>query len=197
MDTSLVGSESVELLSSITGQQLRQQDLTPTVIFIAALITVLLGLIYADGTVEDEEKQWLQTTLEKFVPLETNVRYFTHLMFKGVIKNQVYAKTSQLLMLTVPLSEPERLLLISFCYKMSVANDKIDSREQRYLKAVAKRLGIEQRHLAVLEYQFSGEGTFEPAALAEVRDLLNPSKFEVLDSVFVQAGSELLAILPS
>ena len=107
MDTSLVSSEAVELLSSITGEQLRQRDLTPTMLFIAALVTVLLGLIYADGTVEDEEKQWLQETLEQFVPSETNVRRLTHLMFKGVIKNQVYAKTNQLRTLTASLSKPD------------------------------------------------------------------------------------------
>ncbi len=197
MDTSLVSSESVELLSRITGQELCQQDLTPTVIFIAALVTVLLGLIYADGTVEDEEKQWLQTTLEQFVPSESNVRRLTHLIFKGVIKNQVYAKTNQLRTLTAPLSGAERFLLLTFCYQMSAANNKMDYPEQRYLEAIAKRLGIEQRHLAVLEQPFNGLVIFEPAALDEVHDLLNPSQFYMLDSLLVQAAGDMLAVLPA
>jgi uncharacterized tellurite resistance protein B-like protein len=167
------------------------------VIFITALVTVLLGLIYADGTVEDEEKQWLQATLEQFVPSEGNVRRLTHLMFKGVIKNQVYAKTNQLRSLTAPLSESERLLLLGFCYQMSAAHNKIDSREQRYLEAIAKRLGIERRHLAVLEHQFNEQATFEPAALDEVHDLLEPSQFHVLDSMFVQAAGDMLGVLPA
>jgi len=197
MDTSLVSSEAVELLSSITGEQLRQRDLTPTMLFIAALVTVLLGLIYADGTVEDEEKQWLQETLEQFVPSDNNVRRLTHLMFKGVIKNQVYAKTNQLRTLTASLSKPEKLLLLGFCYQMSVAHSTIDYREQRYLEAIAKRLGIERRHLTVLECQFNEQATLEAAALAEVHELLNPSQFYLLDDMFVLAASDILAALPN
>ncbi|NET59774.1 MAG: TerB family tellurite resistance protein [Symploca sp. SIO2E6] len=196
MDTSLVGSESVQLLSSITGEQLRPQDLTPTMVFIAALVTVLLGLVYADGMVETEEKQWLQATLEQCIPLETNMRRLTHLLFRGVIKNQVYAKTHQLLTLTASLSQPERLLLLGFCYQMSAANNKVDYREQRYLQAIAKRLRIERQHLTVLEHQFHEQATLEPGAVAEVQALLNPAQFYRLDSLLVQAARDMLAVLP-
>jgi len=46
MATSLVGLETVDLLSGIIGQKLSQQDLTPSVIFIAGLIMILLGVIF-------------------------------------------------------------------------------------------------------------------------------------------------------
>lgn len=57
MDTSRVTSETVDLLSRITGQKLSQRDITPQVLFLAGLVTVLMGVIFVDGTVSEEEKQ--------------------------------------------------------------------------------------------------------------------------------------------
>ncbi|MDK2411729.1 hypothetical protein QHH11_04850 [Aphanizomenon sp. PH219] len=44
MDTSRVTSETVDLLSRITGQKLSQRDITPQVLFLAGLVTVLMGV---------------------------------------------------------------------------------------------------------------------------------------------------------
>lgn len=74
MDTSLIGTEAADLLSRITGQKLSQRDLTPPVIFLSSLVTVLLGVIFADSQVTSEEKQRLQATLNKFIPSSSNVR---------------------------------------------------------------------------------------------------------------------------
>ena len=68
MEISLIDSEAVALLSRITGQKLSQRDITPPVIFLAALVTVLLGVMFADGTVTDEEKQRWQKTINQFIP---------------------------------------------------------------------------------------------------------------------------------
>jgi uncharacterized tellurite resistance protein B-like protein len=111
MDTSLVSSEAVDLLSRLTGQKLSQKELTPPVIFLTALVTVLLGVIFADSQVTNEEKQRLQATLNKFIPPTGNVRQLTQLMVKGVRENLDYTKPSQLLKLTAPLSKSQRLLL--------------------------------------------------------------------------------------
>ncbi|PSB13230.1 dynamin family protein, partial [filamentous cyanobacterium Phorm 46] len=68
MNTSLISSQTVELVSRLTGQNLRKEDITPPILFLAALITVLLGVINADGTVGAEEKQQLATTLKELIP---------------------------------------------------------------------------------------------------------------------------------
>lgn len=68
MDMALVDPETVALLSRLTGQKLSSRDITPTVIFITALITVLIGVIFADDTVTDEEKQRLQKIINSFIP---------------------------------------------------------------------------------------------------------------------------------
>lgn len=197
MDTTLVGFEAVDLLSQITEQNLTQRDLTPCVIFLAALVTVLSGVIHADGTVTDAEIRRLLTTLNRFIPPSSDVRRLAHLMIKGVRENKVYAKSNELQTLTAPLSEPEKLLLTSFGYEISAADGEMDAHEKRYLQLIAEHLGIGSRYLAILEAGFCGQGTVEPAALDEVQSLLDPARFYDLDTVFVKAATYVLAALPA
>lgn len=96
MNTALVGSEAVALLSRITGQKLSQRDLTPPVIFMATLITVLMGVMLVDGTVTEEEKQRWQKTINRFIPPGGNVRQLTQLLSKGIQQHQVYKKLNEL-----------------------------------------------------------------------------------------------------
>ncbi|MBN3962987.1 dynamin family protein [Nostoc sp. NMS8] len=197
MDTSLVNSQTVELLSQITGQKLTPKNLTPPVIFLANLVTVLLGVIFVDGTVAESEKQRLLTTLYRFSNPESDVRKLTHLMIKGVKENQVYKQVNNLLALAAPLSESEKLLLIGFGYEMSAADGEIDSREKKYLEILAKHLGIKPQHLVVLEAGFTHQSNVESIALDEVQFLLNPTRFQHLDTIFVKAASDMLAALPT
>ncbi|MTJ51449.1 dynamin family protein [Anabaena sp. UHCC 0253] len=197
MDTSRVTSETVDLLSRITGQKLSQRDITPQVLFLASLVTVLMGVIFVDGTVEDQEKQRLLKILYRFSLPESDVRRLTHLMIKGVKEHQTYKKIQYLLKLTSPLSESEKILLIGFGYEMSIADGEIDVREKQYLGIVAKNLGLKSEYLEVFEIAFTNQGNFDITALNEVHFLLDPSRFQELDTVFVKVASDMLAILPA
>jgi uncharacterized tellurite resistance protein B-like protein len=197
MDTTLVGSEAVDLLSRITGQKLSQRDLTPPVIFLTDLVIVLLGVMFVDGSVTDEEKQRWQKTINRFIPPQGNGRQLTQLLSKGIRQNQVYKKLNELQTLTAPLSESERLLLIGFGYEMSAADGDMDTREKKYLEVIANRLGINSQYLAVLEAGFTHQGTVELASLDEVQSLLDPARFHELDTVFVKAASDMLTALPA
>lgn len=197
MDTSLVNSQTVELLSQITGQKLTPKNLTPPVIFLANLVTVLLGVIFVDGTVAESEKQRLLTTLYRFSIPESDVRKLTHLMIKGVKENQVYKQINSLLALAAPLSESEKLLLIGFGYEMSAADGEIDPHEKKYLESLAKHLGIKPQHLVVLEAGFTHQQNAEAIPLNEVHFLLDPARFQELDTIFVKAASDVMALLPA
>ncbi|MBD2292691.1 dynamin family protein [Anabaena sphaerica FACHB-251] len=197
MDTSRVTSETVDLLSRITGQKLSQRDITPQVLFLAALVTVLMGVIFVDGTVSEEEKQHLQKILSRFSQSNSDVQKLTNLMIKGVKENQTYKKIQDLLKLTLPLSESEKILLIGFGYEMSAADGEIDLREKQYLEIVAKNLGVKSQYLPIFEIAFTQEGNIEANALNEVHFLLDSSRFQELDTVFVKAASDMLAILPA
>jgi GTPase Era involved in 16S rRNA processing/uncharacterized tellurite resistance protein B-like protein len=192
MDMALINSETVELLSRITGKKLNQKYLTPTVIFLGALLTVLLGVINADGAVTDEEEERWQTALDHFIPSEGYVLQLTQLIAQGLQQNYLYTKPKVLLTLSTPLSEPEKLLLISFGYQMAVADGEMGASEKRYLQLIAERLQINPKYLNVLETGFSGEKPVDAKALNEVYSLLDPSRFHDLDTIFVNAANNIL-----
>ena len=197
MDTSLISPQTVELVSLLTGQRLRKEDITPPLLFLAGLVTVLLGVIHADGTVSAEEKQRLRTTFTELIPANNSLRPLVMPMVKSVQDRQVYNKVTALLALTACFSEEEKLLLISFGYQMSAADGTIEEREKQYLQNIANRLGIDGRFLTVLEASFSSQSIRDTAALAEVHSLLDPARFQALDSMFVRAASHILQHFPA
>ncbi|MGB7892236.1 MAG: dynamin family protein [Microcoleus sp.] len=197
MDTSLIRSQTVELVSLLTGQRLRKEDITPPVLFLAGLVTVLLGVINADGTFGAEEKQQLATTLRELIPANNSLQKLALPMVKSVTQHQAYKKFPVLLALTACFSEVEKLLLISFGYQMSVADGSMDDREKQYLKNIGDRLGVDARYLTVLEASFSSQAIADTAALAEVYTLLDPARFQSLDSMFVRAASHIIGHLPA
>jgi uncharacterized tellurite resistance protein B-like protein len=197
MNAALVSSEAINLLSEITGQKFSEQELKPPVIFLAALVTVLLGVIHADGKATDAEVRRLLTTLNRFVSPDSDVRRLAHVMIKGVRENKLYTKSNELQTLTAPLSEPERLLLTSFGYEMSAVDGEIDACEKKYLQIIGSCLGIDSRYLSVLEASFNSQGIVEPEALDEVYSLLEPNQFQSLDPLFVNAAKSILEDLPA
>ncbi|MBD1936296.1 dynamin family protein [Microcoleus sp. FACHB-68] len=197
MNTSLISPQTIELVSLLTGQKLRKEDITPPVLFLGGLVTVLLGVIYADGTVDAEEMQRLRATLTELIPANNSLRQLVMAMVKGVRDQQVYKKLTELLALTSCFSEEEKLLLISFGYKMSAADGTLDKREKEYLKIIANRLGIDARFLGVLEASFSNQAINDTDALAEVHSLLDPAQFQSLDSLLVRAASHIIGHLPA
>lgn len=196
MNKSLITLQTVELVSRMTGQKC-QEDLSPPALFLAALVTVLLGVMYADGTVSTEEAQRLQTTLTELIPPNNSLRQLAMLMVKGVKEHQFYKKLPELLALTACFAEEEKLLLISFGYQMSAADGTMDKREKQYLKIIANLLGIDGRYLTVLSASFSSQSISDTAALAEVHSLLDPAQFQSLDSLFVRAASHIIEHLPA
>jgi len=197
MNTSLITPQTVELISLLTRQKLRKEDITPPVLFLAGLVTVLLGVIHADGTVSAEETQRLLTTFTELIPPNSSLGPLVMPMVKGVREQQVYNKLQELLALTACFSEEEKLLLISFGYQMSAADGTIEEPEKEYLTIAANRLGIPGRFLTVLEASFSRQLIGDTAALAEVHSLLDPAQFQSLDSLFVRAASHILQHLPA
>ncbi len=196
MDTSVISPQTVELISRLTGQKLHQQDVTPPVLFLATLITVLLGVIHADGTVSAEETQRLQKLME-LIPANHSFRQLVIPIADVVEEQQIYKEIQVLLAMTACFSEEEKLLLISFGYQMSAADGTMDYRETGYLTLIGNRLEIDSRYLAVLSASFNNQTISDTTALAEVYSLLDPSQFQSLDSLFVRAASHIIEYLPA
>jgi uncharacterized tellurite resistance protein B-like protein/GTPase SAR1 family protein len=196
MDTSVISPQTVDLISRLTGQKLHQQDVTPPVLFLAALITVLLGVIHADGTVSAEETQRLQNLME-LIPANHSFRQLVIPIVDVVEEQQIYKEIQVLLAMTACFSEEEKLLLISFGYQMSAADGTMDDRETGYLTLIGNRLEIDSRYLAVLSASFNNQTISDTAALVEVHSLLDPAQFQSLDSLFVRAASHIIEDLPA
>jgi len=196
MDVSLIGPETVELLSRITGGKLSKKEITPPVLFLVNLVIILVGVIYIDGVVTEQEKQRLRATLNEFVLPEGSLPNLTKLIVRGVAQNQIYKKLNYIEVLAAPLSKPERFLLISFGYEMLAADGELDARGKKYLTIIANKLEIKSQHIEVLELAFSHQDTFQPKALEEVKNLLNPSKLKQLNNFLVKTAEKVLATLP-
>lgn len=195
METTPIGAEVVELLSRISRQKLREQDVTPLLVFLTALISILRGVIVIDRTVAVEEEQRLQKTLKAFASGDRDRIELIQRIVKGVAKQQVYFNPTELLTLTASFSESEKLLTIGFGYEMSAVDGHIDLREQMYLQSIGNRLGLNPRYIAVLDAVFTKEGSIDPEDFAEVQALLAPSEFESRDPVFAKAAKHLLSLL--
>jgi len=196
MDVSLVKPEAVTLLSHVTGRDLNQQDLSPTLLFLAALVTVLLGVIVIDRRIDAAEQHRLQVLLESFVTPDPSLYALTQEMIKGIERQQVYLNPQQVLTLATPLSESERLLLIALGYEMAAADGEVDAREIMYLRAIAHRLDVHVRYITALENGFSHQEISDPEALSQIRALLDPSFFQTAELGLSKIANHLLAALP-
>lgn len=195
MDTTTISTEVVELLSRISRQKLREQDITPVVVFLAALISILRGVMIIDRTIAVEEEERLQKTLKAFASKDRDRVELIQRIVKGVSKQQVYFNPTELLTLTALFSDSEKLMLIGFGYEMSAVDGHIDLREQMYLQSIANRLGLDSRHISVIDAVFTKEGSIDSDIFAEVKALLAPIEFEDRDPVFGKAAKHLLSLL--
>ncbi len=127
--------DAVELLSRLSGRKLSQADISPGVNFLAALVTMTLGVMYADGIVTESERTLLEKTIEQLVPTKGDVPVLIQLIINGIRENPIYQNPSEWLKLTTPLSSAERTLLMSFAYEMSAVDGEIALSESEYLKA--------------------------------------------------------------
>lgn len=195
METTVISAEVIDLLSRITRQKLREADVTGLIVFLAALISILRGVMIIDKTIALEEEERLQKTLKVFASSDRDRVELIQRIVTGISKQQVYFNPTELLTLTALFSDSEKLLLICFGYEMSAADGRIDLREQMYLTATGQRLGIDPRHIATIDALFTKEGTVDPEAFAEVKELLSPIEFQSREPVFAASAKHLLSLL--
>jgi uncharacterized tellurite resistance protein B-like protein len=195
--SNVVEADVVTFFEEILGEKINPQDITPSIRFIAALIVILMGVMFADQTVTDEEKQHWQKTLNYFIPKDGEIRKFVQALSKGIRQAKSFAKLNSILTLTATFSPSEKLLLVGFGYQLSCADGEMDERELEYLRRVAKALELEELHIQTLEAILTERSQYDAQALAGLRFLLDPARFHELELVFVNVASELLEMLPS
>lgn len=195
MNKALVDPNGLALVSKMTGQDINHETLNPVMIFLAALVTILLGVIAIDGVVAEEEEQHLQTLLNALIPPDNPVHPQVQQMIHRVEAQQFYLDPQHLQTLIAPLSESERLLLLGLGYEMAATDGEVDVREKLYLQAIAQRLALAPHHQRVLEVGFMGDRVEDAIALDQVKTLLNPNLFTSLDAVCVNFAHNILSLL--
>ncbi len=194
MNTQLIGSQAVKLLSKLTGQDLTVHDITPQVVFMADLISLLKGVIHADAKVSADEVAQFKATLGKLNLSGKQTVEVAKLLLSGIQKYKLHSEIDDFLILLVPLSEAEKLLLFGLGYRMAMADSSLDASESKYLRDLGKRLEIESRYLDVLESSFGGK-SYNNQDFQEICDLVDPARFHDLGTVFVNAADDLLTAL--
>lgn len=190
-------AELMTLLSDLSDRPLTETDMTPTTVFLSALVAVLSGVIMIDGVVAVEEEERLQALINSFVPPEEGMNPLVLSILKGVEHQQVYLDPSRLLQLLHPLSNAQRLMVMGLGYEMAAADGAVDLREKMYLQAIANRLNIPMPYIRTLEVGFTRQGQHDPDVLVEIAQALSPMGFADLDPVFEDIARSILVALPT
>ncbi|WP_159790414.1 dynamin family protein [Sodalinema gerasimenkoae] len=173
----------------MTGEDLKSEHVSPSVLFLAAISTLLLKVMCADGVVSEDEKRHFQTTLKQVIPSEGDLRRLAQSMVSRVNKQKLYNDPHTLQILTSTFSQSEKLLLISFGYQMSSIDGTMHVKELKELNKIGSYLNLNPDYLDVLEHTFKGESVRNRTALNKVRRLLDPSQFYDLEPIFKKAAS--------
>ena len=183
---------SAEILTQITGQPVLAHHLTPKVMFLSAMTTVLVGVTYADGEVADQEKRYLQNVLSQFVSPVSSLGKTTSLMLKGVRKSKTYLNWSALKCLTETLSPSEKLIILGFGYRLALADGTVEAQEKKYLHTVANTIDVPNKHVNAMLSCLNGEQSeVVEDVVKELRWLLDPQRFQNIDAAIVNAASFL------
>ncbi len=184
--------DSAEILTQITGQQVMKRHLTPRIMFLSAVTTVLVGVAYADGQLAEEEKAYLQEVLNQLVSSRSGMRKLTSLMLKGIRKDKTYARLDAISCLTDTLSVSEKLIILGFGYRLAIADGHAEAQERQYLDTVARAMDIPAQQVEAL-FSCLEDKQFEvsPDAIEELRWLLDPQRFQNIDAAIVNAASSL------
>lgn len=178
-----------EILTQITGQKEFSDRLTPQVMFALALTAVLAGVAYADGNLEDREKQYLQKVLKQFISPGSSLGKMVTSMLQGMRQHKIYARLDAITYLASPLSISEKLIVLGFGHRLAVADGHAEAQERRYLETIASNIGVpEQQTNALFSCLDGDQSKVSSEDIEELRWLLDPQRFQAIDTAIVKAA---------
>ncbi|MBE9063079.1 dynamin family protein, partial [cf. Phormidesmis sp. LEGE 11477] len=184
--------DSAELLTQITGQQVLNRDLTPRIMFLSSMVTVLVGVAYADGQLADRESLYLQKVLSQFVSPKSSLGKMISLMLKGVQRHKIYARPNAIGCLMSTLSVSEKLIILGFGCRLAIADGHAEAQERQYLETVASAAAVPTQQIKALFSCLDGkQSEVNQDAVEELRWLLDPQRFQSIDTAIVKAASFL------
>lgn len=188
--------ETIAILSNITNKKIDPAIFSPSIFFLASLIPILLGTIYADGTITSEEKQQFQKVIDRLTPAGIDEFQWVQLLITGTQKQQIHTSIEKLFLLTQPLSDGEKMFCVALAYQVASCEGTVGDREKSYLTAISKKIGIHTEHLAVIESGFGRNTSPDSRAILNVRSLLKLEDFKHLEPIFCDEVRKILQKLP-
>ncbi len=174
-------TEALNLLSRLSGRSLSSEAVDdPPVLFLSALMSATLSVIYADGTVAEAEKELLDKMLDTLLPVRTETRDLLDAILEGFIEDPVYKTLSEWLPLARALNPREQLLLLSLGYEMAATDGSVDPREREHLSELARALAIEPQQETAIASIAENNARPDAESMQELRDLLEPKTFAYL-----------------
>ena len=195
-DPAQISTPAVKLISQIIGQELTPRDVSPPVIFMTAVLYVLNGVIFADQSMEAEEKARLEKIINNLCPEGSQARDLAQVTNANIQDQELYQNINNLDILTDAFSESDKLLLLSLGYEMSMADGSLDKSEKRHLKTIGTFLEIDDKFHGFLESLFVKPDNLDSDILKEFKNLLDPARFHHLDEIFVLAANQVLDQIP-
>lgn len=184
-----------DMLQLALGEPIQDDEIDDSICFLAAIVLVLVGTIYVDGEIDDEEKQHFYRVLRQFFPKE-RFGELTQKVVQGTLKHKLFRQTTAFQLCTESFSISERLLVVSFGYQISASDGEMHAKELKYLQKIGQLLNLEIRYLSIFERGFLGLPIEDQLSLQQVRHWLDPVRFQALDTVFVEAASFMEEHLP-
>ncbi|BAZ46495.1 dynamin family protein [Chondrocystis sp. NIES-4102] len=182
----------VYLLEVVSGFGLYKQNIVPYTSLITALGTILLDSSLLS---EQNERQYLQEHLYKFSNSDSLVRQLTDIIIEYLQESNKDHRNSKLLTLEQYLSKSEKVLLLVYIYSLLAKNQQGNTKEIDYFKNLGHILKIEKIYIGLIESKLLNKNNNNPVAIKEVKELLNPEKFQHLDSAISKIAIDMLAIL--
>ncbi|TVQ21516.1 MAG: dynamin family protein, partial [Leptolyngbya sp. DLM2.Bin15] len=195
MTTASYSPETISLLSDIVGQPINSQQINPKLLFMTALVTAMLGALCADGIVAEEEKETFQRIFNQFFPSESKMGQVVRGLKKSVQQRGLFQEPSHLSLLVQGLSESEKLLILAFACEIATADSDVVAEEMQYLQKVIGHLELQSHYLETLLSAFQAQAT-DPNSVLDVHNLLDPSRFQAHDFVFVRIADYITSKLP-
>jgi GTPase Era involved in 16S rRNA processing/uncharacterized tellurite resistance protein B-like protein len=195
MTTASYSPETISLLSNIFGQPIKSQQINPKLLFMAALMTAMLGSLCADGVVAEEEKETFQRIFNQFFPAESRMGQLVRVLKKGIQRHGLFQDLSHLSLLAQDLSESEKLLVLAFACEIAIADGTVAAEETQYLRQMIGHLELPPNYLETLLSAFQAQST-DPDSVLDVHNLLDPSRFQAHDPIFVRIADYITSKLP-
>lgn len=185
-----IKEELAELISQVTEQSVKADQVSHRLAFIMALSIPLVGVMYADNQITESEKEKIKSTLSQFIPPQSHIGKLIKPIFQGIQKQKTYAQKDIIEKFASQLTASEKLLIVGLCCELAGADEEIAEKEEKYIEILAKTLDVDVKYCSFF-YNEVNYAVENQEKCSEMLALLDPHHFQDLDPAFMRAAEIL------